>query len=169
MSNRRFDSSLAGCGGRGGWLGLALAVALGGCVDTGQQGFGQQGAGSGAATSGVQVLASGATAAPAAAASGTAVTAQGASAPAAASSKPAAPPAVVEPVVYRARRGDTLKRIAQKHGITVKQLLAWNRMKASARVKPGQTLIVSSPDAARNADAANATAAASASTPTGSS
>jgi lipoprotein NlpD len=99
--------------------------------------------------------------APAAAASATAVVAQNA-APAAAP-KVVTPPAVVKPATYKVRRGDTLKRIAQKHDVTVKQLAVWNRMKTSARVKPGQTLIVSSPEAApRNATAATAATAAAA-------
>ncbi|MFC0397471.1 peptidoglycan DD-metalloendopeptidase family protein [Paraburkholderia rhizosphaerae] len=144
MSNRRFDRSVAG------WAALTLAIALGGCVNVAQQGDGPD-----AAASGVP-----AAAAPAAAASGSASAAPAAAAPQAAA-KPAAPPQAVKPVTYKVHRGDTLKRIAQKHHITVKQLLAWNRLKASARVKPGQTLIVSSPEAARNAtaDASSAPAA----------
>jgi len=114
----------------------------------------QQGTGADAAASGVP-----AASAPAAAASATAVVAQNA-APAAAP-KVVTPPAVVKPATYKVRRGDTLKRIAQKHDVTVKRLAVWNRMKTSARVKPGQMLIVSSPEAApRNATAATAAAAA---------
>ncbi|GAB7524907.1 M23 family metallopeptidase [Paraburkholderia sp. 2C] len=90
--------------------------------------------------------------------------AQNAAAPAAAA-KAVTPPAAVKPAMYKVRRGDTLKRIAQKHNVTVKQLAAWNRMKPSARVKPGQTLIVSSPEAARNATAAAAAASTPASAP----
>jgi lipoprotein NlpD len=148
MSNRRFDRMGAGVAA------VALAIALGGCVNVQQQG-----AGADAVASGVP-----AASAPTAAASGAAVVAQAASAPAAAT-KPATPPAAVKPAAYKVRRGDTLKRIAQKHNITVKQLLAWNRLKSSARVRPGQTLIVSSPDAARNAAVAAASALAAASAP----
>ncbi|CAB3751966.1 peptidoglycan DD-metalloendopeptidase family protein [Paraburkholderia humisilvae] len=148
MSNRRFDRSVAVPAARAGLAALTLAIALGGCVNVAQQGVGAD-----APASGVPVAS-----APAAAASGTTVVvAQAASAPAAAA-KAAVPPQAVKPASYKVRRGDTVKRIAQKHHITVKQLLAWNRLKASARVKPGQTLIVSSPDAARNATTEAATA-----------
>jgi lipoprotein NlpD len=131
--------------------GLALAIALSGCAN-----LEQQGAGADAAASSVPVAA-----APAAA-SGAAVVAQNAAAPAAAPKAATPPPAPVKPAMVKVRRGDTLKRIAQKHNVTVKQLAAWNRMKTSARVKPGQTLIVSSPEAARNATAATAATAAAA-------
>jgi lipoprotein NlpD len=143
MSNRRFDRSMAGLAG------VALAIALGGCVNVAQQG-----ADADAAASGVPVAS-----APAAAVSDAAAVAQAASSPAAAA-RTATPPAAVKPATYKVQRGDTLKRIAQKHSVTVRQLAAWNRLKASARVKPGQMLIVSSPEAARNATIAAATAAA---------
>ncbi|QYD71467.1 peptidoglycan DD-metalloendopeptidase family protein [Paraburkholderia edwinii] len=159
MSNRCFDRSrgtrvgrrgVSGLATVSGLAGLALAIALSGCVNVQQQGMGAD-----AAASGVP-----AASAPAAASS-TAVVSQNA-APAVAP-KVVTPPAVVKPATYKVRRGDTLKRIAQKHDVTVKQLAAWNRMKASARVKPGQTLIVSSPEAApRNATAATAATAAAA-------
>jgi lipoprotein NlpD len=160
MSNRCFDRTdgrragrrgLSGFNSGSGLAGLALAIALSGCVNVQQQGTHTDATASGAS-------AVSAAAAPAVAASGAAVAAQPASAPAVAS-KPVTPPAVVKPAMYKVRHGDTLKRIAQKHNVSVKQLAAWNRMKASARVKPGQTLIVSSPEAARNATAAAAAAA----------
>ncbi|MDQ7980491.1 peptidoglycan DD-metalloendopeptidase family protein [Paraburkholderia sp. SARCC-3016] len=166
MSNRCFDRSsgrraghrgLSGVGGICGLAGLAFAVALSGCVNVQQQG-----AGADVAASGAPVASAPVAAAPAAAASGVAVVAQNAAAHAT-ESKATPPPAVVKPATYRVRRGDTLKRIAQKHNVTVKQLAAWNRIKVSARVKPGQTLVVSSPEAARNATAAAASAPASSS------
>jgi lipoprotein NlpD len=55
----------------------------------------------------------------------------------------------VPPVIYRVRRGDSLARIAHSHGCTVKQLVAWNHLKSSARLKLGQPLRVSSPDAVK--------------------
>ncbi|MFP4892588.1 peptidoglycan DD-metalloendopeptidase family protein [Paraburkholderia sp. EG304] len=66
------------------------------------------------------------------------------------------------PLVYRVRRGDTLARVAQRHHISVKQLQAWNALKASARLKPGQVLHVASPETVRAVKAANAAAAAKA-------
>lgn len=169
MSNRCFDRSsdrragrrgLRGVGGICGLARLALAVALSGCVNVQQQGAGADVAASGVPAASAPAVA----AAPAAAASGVAAVAQDAAVHAM-ESKATPPPAVVKPAMYRVRRGDTLKRIAQKHNVTVKQLAAWNRIKVSARVKPGQTLVVSSPEAARNATAA----AAAASTPASSS
>ncbi|CAB3760219.1 peptidoglycan DD-metalloendopeptidase family protein [Paraburkholderia solisilvae] len=142
MSNRRFDRGAVGL------VAVALAVAMGGCVDVAQQ----QGAD---AVSGVRA-ASAPDAAAAASDAAAAAIARAASAPAPAAAKPATQVAVAKPATYKVRRGDTLKRIAQKHDITVKQLLAWNRLKASSRVKPGQTLIVSSPDAAHGASVAAA-------------
>jgi lipoprotein NlpD len=55
----------------------------------------------------------------------------------------------VPPVIYRVRRGDSLARIAHSHGCTVRQLVAWNHVKPSARLKLGQPLRVSSPDAVK--------------------
>lgn len=47
---------------------------------------------------------------------------------------------VTKTVFYKVRRGDTLQRVAQSHGCPVKDLAAWNRLKPSSRIKPGQTL-----------------------------
>jgi lipoprotein NlpD len=66
------------------------------------------------------------------------------------------------PLTYRVRRGDTLSRIAQHHGCSVKELMAWNRLKPSTHLKLGQVLHVASPQAVREANAAAAAAAASA-------
>jgi lipoprotein NlpD len=64
------------------------------------------------------------------------------------------------PLVYRVKRGDTLARVAQRHHCSVKQLQAWNGLKASARLKPGQVLHVASPETVRAVKLANAAAAA---------
>lgn len=40
---------------------------------------------------------------------------------------------------YTVRSGDSLGRIAQRHGVTVSQLRAWNNLRSS-RIYPGQTL-----------------------------
>ncbi len=44
-------------------------------------------------------------------------------------------------VKYRVKRGDSLKRISRKFGVSVKALKRWNGLKGS-RLKPGQMLIV---------------------------
>jgi LysM repeat protein len=53
-------------------------------------------------------------------------------------SKRAAAP--VEARNYKVRGGDTLYRIALKHGTTVAQLLAFNSLPGPAFIKPGDTL-----------------------------
>jgi membrane-bound lytic murein transglycosylase D len=44
-------------------------------------------------------------------------------------------------ITYVVRRGDTLATIARKHGLTVEQLKAWNRL-TSTRLVPNQKLVV---------------------------
>ena len=44
-------------------------------------------------------------------------------------------------VYYKVKRGDTLKRIARKFGVSVSQLKRWNHLRSN-RIKPGQKLIV---------------------------
>lgn len=44
-------------------------------------------------------------------------------------------------VYYRVKRGDSLKRISRKFGVSVKNLKRWNGLRSS-RIKPGQRLIV---------------------------
>ncbi|MFM0551830.1 peptidoglycan DD-metalloendopeptidase family protein [Paraburkholderia sediminicola] len=137
---KRFDrtkmASLAGV-----WVALAVS----GCANVGQQGA-QTGA---AAASGVPAASSPASDATA-----------------------AAPPGITPdqsallkkspPLVYRVKRGDTLARIAQHHHCSVKQLQAWNGLKASSRLKSGQVLHVASPETVRAVNAANAAAKAAA-------
>lgn len=64
------------------------------------------------------------------------------------------PEAVPEPRIHRAHKGDTLRGIATKYGVTIQQLMTWNRMRTAA-VKPGQVLKItaSAPTLARRADA----------------
>ncbi len=50
--------------------------------------------------------------------------------------------------VYQVRRGDTLWKISQQHGISLQDLCAWNRLRPSSRIHPGQALIVRSPQPA---------------------
>ena len=59
-------------------------------------------------------------------------------APAARQAKPAAAP--LEARDYKVRGGDTLYRIALKHGTTVAQILAFNSLPGPAFIKPGDTL-----------------------------
>jgi lipoprotein NlpD len=103
---------------------LSLVIALAGCVNVGQPG---------------QQADSAASRVPAAAP---------ATSPADVVAQPAAP-AAVAPAVYKVRRGDTLSGVAHRHGCTVKQLLAWNKLKSSARLKRGQVLVVSAPNDVR--------------------
>jgi lipoprotein NlpD len=137
---KRFDrtkmASLAGV-----WVALAVS----GCANVGQQD--------------AQTGAAAASSVPAA------------SAPAA-DATAAAPPAITPeqsallkkspPLVYRVKRGDTLARIAQRHHCSVKQLQAWNGLKASSHLKSGQVLHVASPETVRAVNAANAAAKAAA-------
>ncbi|MEM5435729.1 peptidoglycan DD-metalloendopeptidase family protein [Paraburkholderia diazotrophica] len=55
----------------------------------------------------------------------------------------------VPPVMYKVRRGDSLARIARGHNVTVAQIVAWNHLKPHARLRAGQSLKVSSPDAVK--------------------
>jgi lipoprotein NlpD len=141
---KRFDrtilASLAGA-----WVALAVS----GCANVGQQNA-QNGVA--AAASGVATANAGATAA-------------GDPSVAAPLSTDASDNASLKkspPLVYRVRRGDTLARVAQRHHVSVKQLQAWNGLKASARLKPGQVLHVASPETVRAVQQANAAAAAKA-------
>lgn len=135
---KRFDRTI--------WASLAgvwVALAVSGCANVGQQGAQTGGATDASAASGVPV----------------------ASAPAAASALGAdqgVPLSKAPPLVYRVRRGDTLARVAQVHHCSVRQLQAWNGLKASSRLKAGQVLHVASPETVRAVNAANAAAKAAA-------
>ncbi|MEM5344574.1 peptidoglycan DD-metalloendopeptidase family protein [Paraburkholderia azotifigens] len=76
-------------------------------------------------------------------------TAQTATDPASAATAPQMVAQPVPPVIYKVRRGDSLVRIARSHNVTVKQIVAWNHLKPSARLHLGQPLKVSSPDAVK--------------------
>ncbi|MGF6606199.1 lipoprotein NlpD [Paraburkholderia sp. WSM4175] len=141
---KRFDrtllASLAGA-----WVALAVS----GCANVGQPN-----AQNGAATS-----ANAASGVPAANATGAASGDPAAAAPLSIGASDNTPLKKSPPLVYRVRRGDTLARVAQHHHISVKQLQAWNGLKASARLKPGQVLHVASPETVRAATAAAQSAA----------
>jgi lipoprotein NlpD len=143
MSRSRFDRaivvSVAG-------VCAAMAMAMGGCVNVAQQGTEASGA------------ASGVPAASASAPDGAAPEMSLDGRPLAVKKGPS--------LTYRVKRGDTLSRIAEHHGCSVKELIAWNKLKPSTRLKRGQVLQVASPEAVREANAAAAAAAAhAASTP----
>jgi len=64
------------------------------------------------------------------------------------------PEAVPEPRIHRTHKGDTLRGIAARYGVTVQQLMTWNRMRTAA-VKPGQVLKITAtgPTLAHRAEA----------------
>lgn len=51
------------------------------------------------------------------------------------------PEVVVEPRTHRAHKGETLRGIAARYGVTIQQLMTWNRMR-TASVRSGQVLRV---------------------------
>ena len=132
-----------------GLTGVWVALAVGGCANVGQSGD--------AAASGVSATTTVADASPAvnAAPAGTLVTIGAAE---------GTPLKKSAPLVYGVKRGDTLERIARHHHCSVKQLQAWNGLKASSRLKLGQVPHVASPETARAVNAANAAAAKAAAT-----
>lgn len=54
-------------------------------------------------------------------------------------------PAAPKTVTYKVRKGDTLGAIASKHGVSVSQLMKWNRIKSANRLQIGQTLQIVKP------------------------
>jgi lipoprotein NlpD len=121
MLRSRFGTTKAGLAG------LCIAVVIiSGCANVGQQG--------------ATVDSAAASAVPAAGANPP-VTATAAQAPPddAAAAVPRTT-TVTRTVHYRVRRGDTLASVAQKNDCSVKDLLAWNGMKSSSRIKKGQVL-----------------------------
>ena len=149
MLRSRFDKTMMA-----GVAGVWVAVAMSGCAN-----MTQQGTQSGVAASGVPAASSAASAgltsnAAASAASQQATEAAATAAAAVARSKKS------PPLVYRVRRGDTLGHIAQHHHCSVKELLAWNQLKPSTRLKLGEVLHVASPETVKEANAAAAAATA---------
>lgn len=151
---KRFDRTMMA-----GLTGMLIALAVSGCANLGQQNAAANSADAsdasatsgGAATTAVTAASAPSTASPAAGSS-----------PATPGAQAAAPLKKMPPLVYRVRHGDTLARIAQHHHCSVKQLQAWNSLKGSSRLKPGQVLHVASPETVRAVNAANAAAKAAA-------
>ena len=54
-------------------------------------------------------------------------------------------PAAPKTVTYKVRKGDTLGAIASKYGVSVSQLMKWNRIKSANRLQIGQTLQIVKP------------------------
>jgi len=48
----------------------------------------------------------------------------------------------LEPIIYVVRRGDTLSKIAEKHDVTVTQLIRKNRLSKLGKVMRGQKLVI---------------------------
>ena len=61
-----------------------------------------------------------------------------------------APASSGNPGIHTVRRGDTLSAISEKYGIRLTDLLAWNDLKSSDLLHPGQKLIVESSGAERD-------------------
>lgn len=49
---------------------------------------------------------------------------------------------MIKRVGYRVRRGDSLARIASKFGVSVKQLVSWNKLDRKKYLQPGQKLTI---------------------------
>ena len=54
-------------------------------------------------------------------------------------------PAAPKTVTYKVGKGDTLGAIASKYGVSVSQLMKWNRIKSANRLQIGQTLQIVKP------------------------
>ena len=147
MLKNRFDKTM-----KAGVAGVWIALAMSGCVNVAQQGEQASPAATGAPVASAATATSASDAAAAA-------SLQAAATAAASTAKLKA----AQPLVYRVRRGDTLNQIAQRNHCKVGNLLAWNGLKPSTRLKKGQVLHVASPEAAKEAsDAAAAATAAQA-------
>ena len=125
------DRLVARANGLTGWCaGLGLAVLLSGCANVGQPN-GQQ--------PDLAASATPATTAPANEAAASQPAPPSADATAQQPEKPVTK-VVTETAWYRVRRGDTLPRIAHRHGCSVKELETWNHLKPSSRLKAGESL-----------------------------
>ncbi len=55
------------------------------------------------------------------------------------------PEVALRKIIVRARKGDTLTRLAARHGVSTSNLAAWNNMNAGARLSSGQRLTLYAP------------------------
>jgi membrane-bound lytic murein transglycosylase D len=53
-----------------------------------------------------------------------------------------APEVVLKRITLKARKGDTLASFASKHGVTVANLMSWNKLNMNAPLKAGQSIIL---------------------------
>ena len=114
-----FDTTKAGLAG------LCIAVIISGCANLGQQGATADNAASAVPAAGAHPP-------------GTAPVAQ--DQPDDAAATVSRTTTVTKTVHYRVRRGDTLASVAQKNSCSVTDLLTWNGMKSSSRIRKGQVL-----------------------------
>lgn len=63
-----------------------------------------------------------------------------------------APEVVLKRTVVKARKGDTLARLAQRYGVSAGSVASWNGLSASSRLKAGQRLTLMLPRTVRAAD-----------------
>lgn len=133
MFNDRFVVRANGLAGW--WAGLSLVVLLGGCANVSQPAGPEPDTTASAAPAVAASDAVAGTGENGAQVAGTATDATAAQQPAKAVTK-----VVTKTSWYHVRRGDTLQRVAQKAGCSVRELEAWNRLKPSSRLKAGQSL-----------------------------
>ena len=81
-------------------------------------------------------------------------TAQAASGAAEGEPKPASKPEAAR--IYRVQKGDSPWGIARRYGVSVEQLRAWNGLRRSEKIYPGQTLNISAPEGAEQAPSKDA-------------
>lgn len=54
-----------------------------------------------------------------------------------------------KPAVYKVLPGDSLDKIAQKHGVTVRELKDWNQLAKASHIRAGQKLVLTPPTQAK--------------------
>jgi len=52
------------------------------------------------------------------------------------------PEVVLKRIILKARKGDTLERFASKNGVSVANLMSWNKLSANAPLKAGQSIVL---------------------------
>jgi len=137
MFNDRF---VVRANGLAGWCaGLGLVALLGGCANVHQPPAPQPDTTASATPARASLAASASGAAAAQPAGAGAEVGTDADASAQASEKPVTK-VVTKTSWYRVRRGDTMQRVARRHGCSVRELEAWNHLKPSSRLRAGASL-----------------------------
>ena len=67
------------------------------------------------------------------------------------------PEVVLRKIAIKARKGDTLARVATRHGVSANNLASWNNLSLNAHLRPGQGLILFAPYQAAKASSARKT------------